>query len=404
MPSEAIGAAAGITDCGLDRLGAITPYAPSDGAELPHRLWDVAIAGGGPAGLAAAIVAARQGLSVVVLERRKFPPDKACGEGLLPPGVSALERLGVKPALERDARVFKGIRFIQENGTAAEAPLPGSGGLGIRRTVLVEAMRRRAEELGAVLRSRCTVAGAQMEASEAALRTSEGIVRARLLVAADGLHSPLRHGAGLSAVPSRRRRFALRQHFRVAPWTDYVEVYADRRAEAYVTPVSDDNVNVSFVWEDGAIERPSIDFLLGLFPALRVRLGDAARNSHHRGAGPLTQRVLGRTRDRMVLIGDAAGFIDSISADGLSIAFNSALALGRHLPAILAGGATRDSMRAYERDANRLFRGYWLVTNCLLFIARHPRLRTAIIGSLARNPGAFRALMNGAMRMMVSAA
>lgn len=395
MSSEAILAAAAVARSDPARV---------DAAQLPDRLWDVAVAGGGPAGLAVAVVAAQQGLSVIVLERRTFPPDKACGEGLLPPGVAALERLGIKPALEGGARVFKGIRFIQEDGTAAQAALPGSGGLGIRRTVLVEALRRRAEDLGAVLRSRCAVADAKFGRSEATVRTSEGMVRARLLVAADGLHSPLRHAAGLDAAPSRRRRYALRQHFRLAPWTDHVEVYADRRGEAYVTPVSADNINVNFVWEDGAIERPSIDFLLRLFPALRARIGDAPLNSQHRGAGPLTQKVLARTRDRMVLIGDAAGFIDSISADGLSIAFNCALALGRHLPAIMEGDASRESMRGYEREAKRLFRGYWIVTNSLLYIARHPRLRSAIIATLARNPRAFNALMSGAMRMMVSAA
>lgn len=397
-------AAASIPPSVSERLNAVAPCVTGERTDLADRLWDVAIAGGGPAGLAVAIVAAQQGRSVVVLEQRNFPPDKACGEGLLPPGVRALEQLGVKAAVAAEARVFKGIRFIQENGIAAEAPLPGSGGLGIRRTALVEALRDRAEELGAVLRSRCTVADAELGSSEATLRTSEGSLRARLLVAADGLHSTLRHGAGLSGAPARRRRFALRQHFRVAPWTDYVEVYADRRAEAYVTPVSENNVNVNFVWEDGAIGRPSVDFLLGFFPALRARLGDALRNSQFRGAGPLTQKVAARTRDRMVLVGDAAGFIDSISADGLSIAFNSALALGRHLPAILAAGATRRSMRGYEREAERLFRGYWVVTNGLLYIARHPRLRSAVIGSLARHPRAFRALMNGAMRMMISAA
>src|SRR4051794_25834820 len=106
-----------------------------------RELWDVVVVGGGPAGLAAAIVAAEQGLAVMVLERRNFPPDKACGEGVLPPGVAALEKLGVLPELERNASYrFSGLRFIQENGAIAEASLPGRGGLGIRRTLLVETL------------------------------------------------------------------------------------------------------------------------------------------------------------------------------------------------------------------------------------------------------------------------
>jgi flavin-dependent dehydrogenase len=110
-----------------------------------------------------------------------------------------------------------------------------------------------------------------------------------------------------------------------------------------------------------------------------------------------------RNADRIVLVGDAAGFVDSISGDGLSIAFNSALILGKHLRSILARGATGESMQAYEREGRRLYRGYWFVTKGLLTIARHPRARRMIINSLMRHPEVFRAMMAGAMRMMVSA-
>ena len=95
------------------------------------RLWDLAVVGGGPAGLAVAIVAAEQGLSVVVVERRDFPSDKACGEGVLPPGVKALERLGIRHRFDRTTSfLFSGIRFIQENGSCAESQMP-SVGMGI---------------------------------------------------------------------------------------------------------------------------------------------------------------------------------------------------------------------------------------------------------------------------------
>jgi len=117
----------------------------------------------------------------------------------------------------------------------------------------------------------------------------------------------------------------------------------------------------------------------------------------------MAQRAKRRNSDRMVLVGDAAGFVDSISGDGLSIAFNSALILGKHLKRTLARGATHESMQAYEREARGLYRGYWLVTKGLLTIARHPRTRRVIINSLMRHPEVFRAMMGGAMRMMMSA-
>jgi flavin-dependent dehydrogenase len=178
----------------------------------------------------------------------------------------------------------------------------------------------------------------------------------------------------------------------------------DDKGEAVVTPVSDQSVGINFVWEDGVIEQPRILILKGRFLALIARLGDAPPISSIRGAGPMACAATRRNSDRMVLVGDAAGFVDSISGDGLSIAFNSALILGKHLREILKHDATKESMRAYERAARRLYRGYLLVTNGLLMVARHSRARRMIINSLRRHPRIFRELMSGAMRMMISAA
>jgi menaquinone-9 beta-reductase len=372
--------------------------------ESARDLWDLVVVGGGPAGLAVAIVAAEQGLSVIVIERREFPADKACGEGVLPPGVKALQRLGIVDRFDNStSHPFAGIRFIQEDGSAAESRMPANG-LGIRRTVLVERLAARAHELGAVLRPRCSVLGFKVGSSEAVVNTTQGKIFGRLVVAADGLHSSLRKVAGLEAPPSSRRRFALRQHFRIRPWTDFVEVYVDAKGEAVVTPVSDESVSINSVWEDGAIEQPKIPALLSRFPALLGRLGNAKTISTVRGAGPMARAAIRRNGDRMVLVGDAAGFVDSISGDGLSIAFNSALTLGKHLPEILKREATAESIEAYERAARRIYRGYWFITKGLLSIAHHPRARRTIINLLMRHPRAFDALMSGAMRMMVSAA
>jgi menaquinone-9 beta-reductase len=249
------------------------------------NLWDLAVVGGGPAGLAVAIVAAEQGLSVLVVERRDFPSDKACGEGVLPPGVKALERLGIRDRFDWTTSFpFSGIRFIQEDGSCAESQMP-SVGMGIRRTVLVEALARRAEELGAVLRHRCSVKAVEVKADRAIIHTAGGTIAARLVIAADGLHSSLRKASGLQASGDSRRRFALRQHYEVRPWSDFVEVYVDAQGEAFATPVSDRCVGVNFVWEDGIFERPTIPTLASRFPALRARLGSAPTISSTKARG-----------------------------------------------------------------------------------------------------------------------
>jgi len=205
---------------------------------------DVVIAGGGPAGLAAAIRSARRGFRTLVLERSEGIPDKACGEGLMPRGAEDLERLGVRVPDDRCAP-FRGIRYLQEDGTILEACFRGRPGVGIRRTALVEALREVAASAGGEVR-RGSVVSARPRGDVIDVETDAGHIEARLVIAADGLHSPLRRAAGLeSAAGSGPLRFGVRQHFALAPWTDLVEVHWASGVEAYVTPVGPRTVNVA---------------------------------------------------------------------------------------------------------------------------------------------------------------
>ncbi len=125
---------------------------------------DVLIAGGGPAGLAVAIAARMNGLSAIVIERHPSPPDTACGECLMPPAVSALNRLGVLDLIDPARRAsIDGIRFEQEGAASAESRLPSPGGLGVRRTELTAAMIHRARRLGAEIHERTSVLGYRVQ-------------------------------------------------------------------------------------------------------------------------------------------------------------------------------------------------------------------------------------------------
>jgi flavin-dependent dehydrogenase len=360
---------------------------------------DIAVVGAGPAGLAVAIHAARRGLRVAVFERQATPVDKACGEGLLSPGLRELEELGARAYLTpEDCSPIVGIRYLQEDGTQVEGRLPTPGGLGIRRLALEQALLRVAREAGVRLLEQCPVERADRQPEQVLLTTAAGAqYSAGLLVAADGLHSPLRRAHGLEPPeqPRASQRFGLRQHFQLAPWTDFVEVHFARGVEAYVTPAGRHRVGVAFLWRDGQMDgRVSFRHLLRRFPVLEQRLADVPEDSRARGAGPLLRTVRRRTLDRFVLVGDAAGYVDAITGEGLTLALRSAAALGRILPESLARGASQASLAPYERAAQGHFRRYAFFTNRLLELAGRPRLRTQALRVLARTPATFEALLH----------
>jgi len=266
---------------------------------------DVVVAGGGPAGLATAIRGALAGLSVVVVEPRPAPIDKACGEGLMPSAVARLAAIGVCPA----GCPLRGIRYL--DGThRVDAAFRGGTGRGVRRTVLHEALAARAAQLGVrVIQAR--VDRFSQDGGGVSVATRRGEITARYLVAADGLHSPIRRACGLDPPPARHPRYGLRRHYRVAPWTDMVEVHWAADAEAYITPVSDDLVGVAVLCTAGDTgARGGLDSRLAAFPEVLERLEGArgAAMGDVRGAGPLRQDVRRRVAGRVLLAGDAAGY------------------------------------------------------------------------------------------------
>jgi len=346
------------------------------------------IVGGGPAGLAAALAARQHGIAPLVLERQRPPIDKACGEGIMPDGVAALRALGVEPP----GVDLRGIRYVDEASTAA-APFPGAPGRGVRRTALHAAMAAAVEGAGIEVRWGEKVESVTLDGE---VRTARETLRGEWVVGADGLLSHVRGWAGLAGpAPGRRlvarrsaaRRFGVRRHFRLAPWSDLVEVHWRDGVEAYVTPVATDEVGVAMLWSrrGGEGEGDGFEALLGRFPHVAARLAGAAEASRDRGAGPFRQRARGVGRGRVVLLGDAAGYLDAITGEGLGLSFQQARALG----AALASG----DLAGYARACRRLARLSDGITEALLFCERRPGLRRRLVRELGRQPALFSRLL-----------
>lgn len=336
---------------------------------------DVLVVGGGPVGLASAIEARLQHLSVAVVEPRDGPIDKACGEGLMPSALRSLAALGV----EVPGRPFVGIRYL-DGRREAQARFRAGPGRGVRRTSLQAALARRADELGVErLRAQVRTVDQGRDVVTAAGRS------ARWLIAADGLHSGVRRGLGLQGIEESRRgpaRYGLRRHFSVAPWSDYVEVHWSPQAEAYVTPIADDLVGVAVLTRAGT----AYDEALQAFPALLARLRGAAPVTDVRGAGPLRQRVTSVRQGRVLLVGDAAGYVDALTGEGLATGFASARAAVHSL----AAGQPQRYGPAWARETRRSR----MLTTGLLALTRHERPRSLLVPVAARLPAGFAAAVD----------
>ena len=335
---------------------------------------DIFVIGGGPAGLAMAIVARQHGFHVIVADGAQPPIDKACGEGLLPDGVAALAQLGIQLPSD-DALPFHGIRFLSQE-LSADAPFSEHDfGLAIRRTTLHRVMMERAAQLGADLLWRTTVTGISSEG----VQLTSGSVRARWIIGADGSNSRVRRWAGLQSGSHPRLRYAFRRHYRVTPWSDHMEVYWGDRCQGYATAVNRDQVCVALASHDSDLR---LEDGLRALPALSARLHCAETVSAERGALTGNRRLKRVSRGNVALIGDASGTVDAITGEGLGLAFSQAVALA---DCLRAGDLSR-----YEREHRRLALRPLLMARLMLTLDRRPGLQRRTLQVFRRRPEVFR--------------
>ena len=236
--------------------------------------------------------------------------------------------------------------------------------------MLHSALANRATELGIE-----RVTGRVDSVDQDATGVTAAGLRGDWLFAADGLHSTVRRLVGLDRpAPRRRRRFGMTRHFALEPWTDLIEIHWAAHAEVYVTPLAPDLVGVSLLGP----ARTDFDETIAGVPALASRLLGLTSVSGLKGAGPFRQRATAPSRGRVLLVGDASGYVDAITGEGLRLGFDQArLAVERVTYGL-----------DYDASWLRATRDFRVLTSRLVLAATSPA-RPAIVPLARALPGLY---------------
>ena len=348
---------------------------------------EVAVVGAGPVGAVTALFAA-SGSRVVIVDQAHFPRDKPCGEGLLPPGRAILARLGIEGAVrDAGAPTLRGIAFGLLGRPQVSVHFPphpdGAEGLGVRRlrfdAFLVERLQ---QNPNVAFHPGVMVSKIRLDGDAPALVTSDGEIRARFIAVADGLRSGLRHQLGWTIGPRGPHRYAVVGHWRddrrLDPW---VRITADQGMEAYDGPVGPHERLIALLCTHdrmkefaGRLNQRYRELVAGFRPEAGVPLDTAV------AVGPFNYRASTVARGGIFLVGDASGFVDPISGEGLATGMQQGLAFSQAI-------RQPDPESSYRRRHRRLTAGPRRATTLLVHLATSPRRADRAVRGMQRAPG-----------------
>lgn len=380
----------------------------------PTSSRDVVVVGGGPAGSATAALLAEAGHDVVLLERARRPRQKLCSEYTGPGTERLLARFGVLDRVDRGlGRRLRGMelhapaggRFLLRYGDVDEA----RDGFSLSRPALDGALLDVARGHGVDVRTGLRVTGLALGApcGPNGLPAVLGVVgqdeggrplaiRSRLVVGADGRHSTLVRALELRRPSRWGPRLGLVTHYRGVAWPwDHGQMHVGRHGYVGAAPSGDDLLSVGLVTRmpTGRLGSPALalDRALAEYPELAARLAQGSRARPVQGVGPLACSVRACAGDGFLLVGDAAGFCDPFTGEGIHRALR-----GAELAAAAADAGLRASGRTggeparigpeYARARQAAFRAKERLTALVQLFVRAPSLMNVAVDRLNRRP------------------
>lgn len=370
---------------------------------LPSSSLHVAIVGAGPAGSSAATFLAQQGARVTLLERHRFPRDKTCGDGCTPRTLWMLERLGLG-ALPggTEAAPVDAVYAISPGGVELDMTIParlfGGKASVIPRQVLDERLVQRAVQAGAELREGVRVEGLERDGNGLLLRCRDGeSLRADLVLGCDGSPSVVRRALGAPDFPEHEGAFAVRAYYegvRLSRPRSMAFYWEQELLPAYgwIFPLPDGRANVGLGLraDQLAASKVKLPELMERFcasPHVAAELAGGRRvgkvKGHHLPFGSFAQHTL---FDRALLLGDAAGFVNPLTGEGIEFALESgAFAAEAVAEAVAAGDLSERGLAGYARRWQTRFRTAFQLNRKLMFAFERPRLIDRTFRAAKRN-------------------
>jgi geranylgeranyl reductase family protein len=361
---------------------------------------DVVVVGGGPAGAATAVLLKQRGHDVLILDEARFPRDKVCGEGVSPEAWRLLADLGVDGAVRALApHPLRGMAVTAPDGTCFRGDYRGAPrpGFAVRRERFDRVLLERAREAGVEVREGMRATGllwraGAVEGVTAVNGRGPETLRARLVVGADGRRSVVARRLGLLREHRRLRKFAVRGYWEgMQGLEERGEMHGGGGGYCGVAPLSPTRANVTFVLDRREMLAAAGDLeafyrrMLQRWPRIAERLETAVLLSPPRAVGPLALEASRVSAPGALLVGDAAGFYDPFTGEGVTLALGSAELAAEVADRCLRAASFR-ALREYDRVRHAATRHKFRFNRLLQLVVARPWLANAAARRLARRP------------------